>query len=120
MPTRAASPRPARLTRLATVAAVRKFVYANGILNVGPEIVDWDEDDYTHGDLLKELGVYEFGGAGHGYGVVEGDVARIDGDADGLEESLQEVGFDVRRIRLVNVRDEIREDAGERGVDYEE
>jgi len=30
-------------------------VYANGILNVGQEIVDWETDDYTHGDLLKEL-----------------------------------------------------------------
>ena len=99
---------------------MRKFVYANGILNVGTEIVDWDADDYTHGDLLKELGVYEFGGPGQGYGVVEGDVARIDGDADGLEQSLQEVGFEVRRLRLVDVRDEVRDDAGDRGLGDEE
>ena len=95
---------------------MRKFVYANGILNVGPEIVGWDDDDYGHDDLLKELGVHEFGGEGQGYGVVEGEVARIDVDADGLEESLEEVGFEVRRIRLVNVRDEIRDDEGERGA----
>ena len=99
---------------------MRKFVYANGILNVGPEIVDWDADDYTHGDLLKELGVYEFGAPAQGYGVVEGDVARIDGDADGLEQSLQEVGFEVRRLRLVDVRDEVRDDAGDRALDDEE
>jgi len=96
---------------------VRKFVYANGILNVGPEIVNWDDDDYAHADLLKELGVHEFGGEGQGFGVVEGDVARIDVDTDGLAESLQEVGFEVRRIRLANVRDEVRDDAGERGAD---
>ena len=99
---------------------MRKFVYASGILNVGPEIVDWEEDDYTHADLMKELGVYDFGGDGQGYGVVEGDVARIDVDADGLEESLEEVGLEVRRIRLVRVRDEVRDDAGDRGVDDEE
>ena len=92
-------------------------MYANGILNVGQEIVDWETDDYTHGDLLKELGVHEFGGEGQGYGVIEGDVARIDVDAAGLEESLADFGFEVRRLRLVDVRDEIRDDAGERGVD---
>jgi len=98
---------------------VRKFVYANGILNVGREIVDWETDDYTHGELLKEIGVHEFGGEGQGYGVVEGDVARIDVDAEGLEESLTDFGLEVRRLRLVNVQDEIRDDAGERGGDHD-
>ena len=73
---------------------------ARGILNVGPEIVDWDADDYTHGDLLKELGIHEFGEEPTGMGVIEDDVARIDVDLEGLEESLEELGFEVRRIRL--------------------
>jgi hypothetical protein len=98
---------------------MRKFVMANGILNVGQEIVDWEQDDYTHADLLKELGVHEFGGEGQGYGVIEDDVARIDVDCDGLEQSLEELGFEVRRIRLVKVKDEIRDDAGEREADDE-
>ena len=98
---------------------MRKFVMAGGILNVGPEIVDWEQDDYTHSDLLKELGVQEFGGEGQGYGVIENDVARIDLDCDGLEQSLEELGFDVRRIRLVKVKDEVRDDEGERADDDE-
>lgn len=87
---------------------------ARGILNVGPEIVDWEHDDYTHLDLLKELGVHGLGEAEQGMGVVEGDVARIDVDCDGLEESLEDVGFEVRRIRLVTVKDEVRDDDGAR------
>jgi len=59
---------------------------ANGILNVGREIVEWEQDDYPHSDLLKELGVQEFGGEGQGYGVIENDVARIDVDCDGLDQ----------------------------------
>jgi hypothetical protein len=87
---------------------------ATGILNVGPEIVDWEQDDYTHLDLLKELGVQEFGGGQQGMGVIEDDVARIDLDCDGLEQSLEELGFDVRRIKLVSVKDEVRDDEGAR------
>ena len=87
---------------------------ANGMLNVGPEIVDWEADDYTHLDLLKELGVYGLGEGEQGMGVIEDDVARIDVDCDGLEQSLEELGFEVRRIRLVRVKDELRDDAGER------
>jgi hypothetical protein len=87
---------------------------ARGILNVGPEIVDWEQDDYTHLDLLKELGVQEFGAEESGMGVVDSDIARIDVDIDGLEQSLEELGFEVRRIRLVKVKDEIRDDDGER------
>jgi hypothetical protein len=93
---------------------VRKFVMARGILNVGPEIVDWEQDDYTHLDLLKELGVQEFGAEESGMGVIEDDIARIDVDIDGLEQSLDELGFEVRRIRLVTVKDEVRDDEGER------
>jgi hypothetical protein len=93
---------------------VRKFVMAGGILNVGPEIVDWEQDDYTHLDLLKELGVQSLGEGEQGMGVIEEDVARIDVDSDGLEQSLEELGFEVRRIRLVRVKDEIRDDEGER------
>jgi hypothetical protein len=81
---------------------VRKFVYVNGILNVGPEIADLLEDEYTHGDLLKQLGEYQFGDEGQGFGVIEGDVARIDVDADGLDDSLEQLGFEVRRIKLIN------------------
>src|SRR3954452_10860092 len=99
---------------------MRKFVMARGILNVGPEIVDWEQDDYTHLDLLKELGVQEFGSEESGMGVIENDVARIDVDIDGLEDSLEELGFEVRRIKLVNVKDEIRDDEGERADDGEE
>jgi hypothetical protein len=99
---------------------VRKFVIANGILNVGPEIIDWEQDDYTHSDLLKELGVHEFGGEGQGYGVIENDVARIDVDCDGLDRSLEELGFEVRRIRLVKVKDEVRDDEGERESDEDD
>lgn len=91
---------------------------ANGILNVGPEIVDWEVDDYTHGDLLKELGVEDMSEAG--MGVIENDVARIDVDIEGLEESLEELGFEVRRIRLVQVKDEVRDDEGDRAVDDDE
>ncbi|HET8605527.1 MAG TPA: hypothetical protein VFL66_00715 [Gaiellaceae bacterium] len=80
---------------------MRKFVYANGILNVGPEISDLLDDEYDHGHLLRQLGEYEFGAPGQGYGVVEGETARIDVDADGLEEALREVGFEVRRIKLI-------------------
>jgi hypothetical protein len=98
---------------------MRKFVMANGILNVGQEIVDWEQDDYTHADLLKELGVHEFGADGQGYGVIENEIARIDVDCDGLEESLGDFGFEVRRIRLVNVKDEVRDDEGERDSDDE-
>ena len=87
---------------------------ANGILNVGPEIVDWEADDYTHLDLLKEVGVHAFGEGEQGMGVIEDDVARIDVDCDGLEQSLEELGFEVRRIRLAKVKDELRDDAGER------
>jgi hypothetical protein len=87
---------------------------AGGILNVGPEIVDWEQDDYTHLDLLKELGVQSLGEGEQGMGVIEEDVARIDVDCDGLEQSLEELGFEVRRIRLVRVKDEIRDDEGER------
>ena len=90
---------------------------ANGILNVGPEIVDWEADDYTHLDLLKELGVYGLGEGEQGMGVIEDEVARIDVDCDGLEQSLEELGFEVRRIRLVNVKDEVRDDVGERPGD---
>jgi hypothetical protein len=93
---------------------VRKFVMARGILNVGPEIVDWEQDDYTHLDLLKELGVQEFGAEESGMGVIEDEIARIDVDTDGLEQSLEELGFEVRRIRLVRVKDEVRDDEGER------
>jgi hypothetical protein len=93
---------------------VRKFVMARGILNVGPEIVDWEQDDYTHLDLLKELGVQEFGSEQSGMGVIEDEVARIDLDVDGLEQSLEELGFEVRRIRLVKVKDEVRDDEGDR------
>ena len=93
---------------------------ANGILNVGQEIVDWEQDDYTHLDLLKELGVQEFGGDGQGMGVIEDDVARIDLDCDGLDQSLEELGFEVRRIRLVKVKDEVRDDEGERATDEDE
>ena len=87
---------------------------ARGILNVGQEIVDWEQDDYTHLQLLNELGVAEFGAEPSGMGVVDGEVARIDVDIDGLEESLGELGFEVRRIKLVNIKDEIRDDEGER------
>jgi hypothetical protein len=90
---------------------------ARGILNVGPEIVDWEQDDYTHLDLLKELGVQTFGEEESGMGVIEDDVARIDVDLDGLDQSLAELGFDVRRIRLVKVKDEVRDDEGERTAD---
>jgi hypothetical protein len=92
---------------------------ARGILNVGPEIVDWEQDDYTHGELLKELGVEDLGAEPTGMGVIENDVARIDVDLDGLDESLEELGFEVRRIRLVNVKDEVRDDEGERLDDGE-
>jgi hypothetical protein len=90
---------------------------ANGILNVGPEIIDWEQDDYTHSELLAELGVSEFGGEGQGLGVIENDVARIDVDCEGLDQSLEELGFEVRRIRLVRVKDEIRDDEGDRAAD---
>ncbi len=80
---------------------MRKFVYANGILNVGPEISDLLDDEYDHAHLLRQLGEYEFGEPGQGYGVVEGETARIDGDAEGLEEALGDFGFEVRRIKLV-------------------
>ena len=80
---------------------MRKFVYANGILNVGPEISDMLDDEYDHAHLLRQLGEYGFGEPGQGYGVIEGEVARIDVDADGLEDSLAEMGFQVRRIKLV-------------------
>jgi hypothetical protein len=47
-------------------------------------------------------------------GVIDDEIARIDVDLDGLEQSLEELGFEVRRIRLVRVKDEIRDDDGER------
>jgi hypothetical protein len=50
-------------------------------------------------------------------GVIEDDTARIDVDVEGLEEALDELGFEVRRIRLVKVKDEIRDDEGERADD---
>jgi hypothetical protein len=81
---------------------MRMFVYVNGILNVGPEIDELLENEYTHGDLLKQLGEYEFGEPGQGFGVIEGDAARIDVDADGLDESLEQLGFEVRRIKLIS------------------
>lgn len=87
---------------------------ARGILNVGPEIVDWEQDDYTHLQLLKELGVQEPGSEPHGMGVIDGDVARIDVDIDGLEQSLEELDFEVRRIKLVRIKDEVRDDEGAR------
>jgi hypothetical protein len=90
---------------------------ARGILNVGQEIIDWEQDDYTHLELLKELGVQEFGAEPSGMGVIEDEIARIDVDIDGLEESLEELGFEVRRIRLVKVKDEVRDDEGEREDD---
>jgi hypothetical protein len=90
---------------------------ARGILNVGAEIVDWETDDYTHLQLLQELGVQEFGAEPSGMGVIEDEVARIDVDVDGLEESLEELGFEVRRIKLVRVKDEVRDDAGMRDED---
>jgi hypothetical protein len=90
---------------------------ARGILNVGPEIVDWEQDDYTHLDLLKELGLQSMGEEPSGMGVIEDDTARIDVDVEGLEEALDELGFEVRRIRLVKVKDEIRDDEGERADD---
>jgi hypothetical protein len=96
---------------------VRKFVMARGILNVGPEIVDWEQDDYTHLDLLKELGVQSFGEEPSGMGVIEDEIARIDVDLEGLDEALEELGFEVRRIRLVTVKDEVRDDEGERADD---
>jgi hypothetical protein len=96
---------------------MRKFVMARGILNVGPEIVDWETDDYTHLDLLGELGVQEFGGEEQGMGVIEDEVARIDLDCDGLEQSLEQLGFEVRRIKLVSVKDEVRDDDGVRDSD---
>jgi hypothetical protein len=99
---------------------VRKFVMARGILNVGPEIVDWEQDDYTHLDLLKELGVQSFGEEPSGMGVIEDDVARIDVDLEGLDEALEELGFEVRRIRLVKVKDEVRDDEGDRADDDSE
>jgi hypothetical protein len=49
--------------------------------------------------------------------VIEDDIARIDVDLEGLEESLEELGFEVRRIRLVKVKDEVRDDEGERADD---
>ena len=72
---------------------------ARGILNVGPEIVDWENDDYTHLDLLEELGVATFGAEASGMGVIDDEIARIDVDIDGLEQSLGELGFEVRRIK---------------------
>jgi hypothetical protein len=93
---------------------MRKFVMARGILNVGPEIVDWEQDDYSHLDLLKELGVQSMGEEPSGMGVIEDDIARIDVDIEGLDEALEELGFEVRRIRLVQVKDEVRDDEGER------
>jgi hypothetical protein len=96
---------------------MRKFVMANGILNVGAEIIDWEQDDYTHLDLLKELGVQSLGEVPSGMGVIEDDVARIDVDVEGLDEALEELGFEVRRIRLVKVKDEVRDDEGERETD---
>jgi hypothetical protein len=61
--------------------------------------------------------VHEFGGEGQGYGVIENDVARIDVDCDGLDQSLEELGFEVRRIRLVKVKNEVRDDEGDREDD---
>lgn len=89
---------------------MRKFVYAGGILNVGPEISDLLDDEYDHAHLLRQLGEYSFGEPGQGYGVIEGEVARIDVDADGLEQSLEELGFEVRRIRLARWREDDEDD----------
>ena len=93
---------------------------ARGILNVGAEIVDWEQDDYTHLDLLKELGLQSMGEEPSGMGVIEDDIARIDVDVEGLDEALEELGFEVRRIRLVKVKDEVRDDEGERETDVGE
>jgi hypothetical protein len=53
-------------------------------------------------------------------GVIEDDVARIDVDLEGLDEALEELGFEVRRIRLVKVKDEVRDDEGDRADDDSE
>jgi hypothetical protein len=50
-------------------------------------------------------------------GVIEDEIARIDVDLEGLDEALEELGFEVRRIRLVKVKDEVRDDEGERADD---
>jgi hypothetical protein len=78
----------------------RKFVYARETLNVGSEIASPD-DEYDHEQLLRQLGVYELGVPGHGFGEIDGDVARIDVDADGLERALRDAGYRVERAQLL-------------------
>jgi hypothetical protein len=80
---------------------VRKFVFANGLLNVGPEIVDGLDDAYDHEHLLRQLGEYGVGTPDQGYGVVDDGVARIDVDAEGLERALVDAGFSVTRAQLL-------------------
>lgn len=80
---------------------MRKFVFAHGVLNVGPEIVDDVDDAYDHEHLLRQLGAYDVGAPGQGYGVVEDGAARIDVDADGLERALVDAGFTVVRSQLL-------------------
>jgi hypothetical protein len=90
---------------------MRKFVFAAGLLNVGPEIVDGVDDAYDHEHLLRQLGEYETGKPGLGFGVVEAGVARIDVDAEGLERALVDAGFEVARAQL------LRWDDGDEGFD---
>jgi hypothetical protein len=73
---------------------VRKFAFAAGVLNVGPEVTSW-EDDYEHEQLLRQLGDYDVGAPGQGFGTIELGLARIEVDAPGLEQALRDAGFDV-------------------------
>ena len=73
---------------------MRKFAFARGVLNVGPEVSSW-EDDYDHEQLLRQLGEYEVGAPGQGFGAIEHDLARIEVDAPGLEQALRDAGYDV-------------------------
>ena len=75
---------------------MRRFAFARGVLNVGPEISSW-EDDYEHEQLLRQLGEFDVGAPGQGFGELEGGVARIAVDADGLEAALRERGYEVTR-----------------------
>ncbi len=76
------------------VGAVRKFAFSRGVLNVGPAITSW-EDDYGHDQLLRQLGDYDVGAPGQGFGTIDGDLARIDVDAEGLESALRDRGYDI-------------------------
>jgi len=80
--------------------ARRKFVYARELLNVGPELGSAD-DEYDHEQLLRQLGEYDVGAPGQGFGEIDAGVARIEVDATGLEQALVEAGYRVERVELL-------------------